>query len=363
MKNNIGWWISLNKIEGLGNVRIKKLLNYFETIENITEADERTLKEVEGISANIARNILTIKDADIKKELDNLKQKGVNAITIDDQDYPFLLKETYDPPSVIYYRGKYDISFFEKCVAIVGTRGATVYGKEIAKSMACDLSKDGVTIVSGMASGIDTAAHTGALESDGQTIAVVACGPDIIYPSSNRNLYQNLISKGLVLSEYPPGTMPESGRFPARNRIISGLSRGVLIVEAPEKSGALITSDFALEQGRDVFVVPGNINNPKNKGCHNLIKQGAILITEAKDILNEFGWIEGSLQENKDRNIPQLNDKETKVYSTLGYEPVHIDTILLKSGLNSSELMEVLTMLEIKGIISEIPGKLFTIKA
>lgn len=362
--NTKGLWLALSKIDGIGAVRFKNLLAHFGSIENVCNADIKALEEVEGISANIAQNIVNIKkQTDIDTELKKIKEKGINIITIDNQDYPLLLKEIYDSPPILYYRGNYSPFIFEKSLAIVGTRYATTYGREIAKNLAEELVKHGITVVSGMAAGIDTAAHKGALNAQGKTVAVLGCGPDIIYPALNRELYDQLIKNGVVISEYPQGTMPEAGRFPARNRIISGLSKGVIIVEAPEKSGALITADFAIEQGREVFVVPGNINNPKNKGCHNLIRQGAILITDIKNILDELGWVENINQTAKINKMPlNLTEKEQKMYSFLTFEPLHIDVILQKSDINSAEIMQILLMLELKGIIQQLPGKFFIIK-
>jgi len=363
--NNTALWLALSKVEGIGAIRIKNLLAHFNSIENIASADVKSLEEVEGISAGLAMSIVKVRNQiDIEAELKKNKEKQINIITIDNPDYPLMLKDIYDSPAILYYKGNYSASLFEKSLAIVGTRSATIYGREIAKNLAGELVKQGITVVSGMAAGIDTAAHKGALTAGGKTVAVPGCGADIIYPASNKELYWEIVKNGLVLSEYPPETMPEAGRFPARNRIISGLCRGVIIIETPEKSGALITADFALEQGREVFAVPGNINNPKNKGCHNLIRQGAILITETKDILDELGWSEQFIKSSpKDKSPINLTDKEQKIYSLLGDGPVHIDVILEKSGINSSEIMQILMMLELKGIIQQLPGKFFTVSA
>ncbi len=266
----------------------------------------------------------------------------------------------FNPPFLLYLKGevkKKDID----ALAIVGTRRATTYGKLITRRLARALARKGVTIVSGLARGIDTAAHQGALEVGGRTIAVLGSGIDIIYPGENKKLAEEIAKRGAVVSEYSLGTQPNALHFPQRNRIISGLSKGVLVIEAPLKSGALITADFALEQGREVFAVPGNITSPNSQGTNRLIKEGAKLVECAEDILEEleFSYLKKEDKQVLDREIPSLFSEEREIFSLLKEEPVHIDSLISESNLAASRVGELLMKLQIKGLARELPGKLF----
>ena len=287
---------------------------------------------------------------------EELRRKEVTLITLGEDGYPPCLAEIHDPPPSIFFKGSTDrLHEFirQPCLAIVGARRASRYGIDAATALAGGLSRHGVCIISGLASGIDSAAHRGALESLGKTIAVLGCGPDIVYPVTNRRLYASLQDLGLVISEFPPGTRPRPWRFPARNRIISGLSRGVVVVEAKEKSGALITADFALDQGRDVFAVPGGIFSELSIGPNRLIRAGATIVTEAGDILEEYGIQSESTQDPPLRETPQdLDENEQLIFNATGTSPRHQDELASRSGLDGASTAAALVTLEIRGLLS-----------
>ncbi len=285
---------------------------------------------------------------------------SIQTIKITDKSYPELLKKIYDPPEELYVRG--DAAFLNaRCIAVVGTRTATAYGREAARRISRDLSNCGFTIVSGLASGIDTEAHRGALDAKGATIAVFGCGIDTVLPRANIGLAGEIEKSGTLVSEYEPGTPPAKWTFPRRNRIISGLSLGVVMVEGRWESGAMITAKLALEEGREVFAVPGRIEIDQTKGPHWLIKQGAKLVESVDDILEEFNMERGSAVETNALDHSQLSIEEGKIISCLTREPGHIDEISAKSGLPSHEALGLLSMLEIKGFVKQLPGKYFVI--
>ena len=278
-----------------------------------------------------------------------------------DNIYPELLKKIYDPPKELYIRGDANI-LNSRCIAMVGTRKATHYGKETAKRLAYELSKNGFTVVSGLASGIDTEAHKGALEAGGKTIAVFGCGIDLVIPSENKKLAEKIENSGALISEYGPGVQPARWTFPRRNRIISGLSIGTVMIEGHWESGAMITAKLALEEGREVFAVPGNIEIDQTKGPHWLIKQGAKLVENVDDILEEFNMKRLLDAENtRKADHLQLSLDELKVVSLLTSEPKHIDDISAISKLSVQEALGLLSILEIKGAVKQLPGKYFII--
>ncbi len=292
----------------------------------------------------------------------------IQVLKITDKEYPELLKKIHDPPKVLYSRG--DASFLNsRCIAVVGTRTATAYGREVARRLSHDLSKCGFTIVSGLASGIDTEAHKGALAADGATIAVFGCGIDMVLPRENTELAEEIEKKGALVSEYEPGTPPAKWTFPRRNRIISGLSVGVVMVEGHWDSGAMITAKLALDEGREVFAVPGKVDIDQTKGPHWLIKQGAKLVENVDDILEEFNMERASDGEAaclpvgmaKHADHSQLSIEEGKIISCLTKEPKHIDEISAQSKLSSQEALGMLSILEIKGLVKQLPGKYFII--
>lgn len=284
----MNYWIWFSQIEGVGPIRKKELLKKFKSPEKIFKAKKEKLIKVNGISEKIAEKIEKSKDIElIKKYEAYIIKNNIKLINIFDKEYPENLKYIYDPPITLFCIG--DISILKNIsIGIVGTREPSSYGKKIAFDFARNLSEKGITVVSGMARGIDTCAHLGALEVNGKTIAVLGSGVDIVYPSENINVYNSIAKKGLIISEYIVGTKPEAQNFPLRNRIISGLSQGVLVVEAKKKSGTMITTDYALEQGKELYVIPGNITSENSEGTNNLIKQGAKIVTEINDILEDF---------------------------------------------------------------------------
>lgn len=282
------YWIWLASVEGLGPVKKFALLNKFETAKRIYNATEKEILKVDGMSDKIVQNMQKAKDAKLLEKYEKyILKNDIEIINISDDNYPAKLKNIYAPPITIFAKG--DISLLNsKSIAIVGSREPSKYGIYVAEKFSKELSKEGITIVSGLARGIDTFAHVGALSSFGKTIAVLGSGIDVVYPKENAKYYREISEKGLIISEYIVGTAPESKNFPQRNRIISGLSDGVLVVEARKNSGTMITTDFALEQGKELYVIPGNITSNLSAGTNNLIKEGAKLITDVYEILEDL---------------------------------------------------------------------------
>lgn len=284
------YWIWLASVEGLGPVKKFALLNKFETAKRIYNATEKEILKVDGMSDKIVQNMQKAKDAKLLEKYEKyILKNDIKIINILDDNYPAKLKNIYAPPITIFAKG--DISLLNsKSIAIVGSREPSKYGIYVAEKFSKELSKEGITIVSGLARGIDTFAHVGALSSFGKTIAVLGSGIDVVYPKENAKYYREISEKGLIISEYIVGTAPESKNFPQRNRIISGLSDGVLVVEARKNSGTMITTDFALEQGKELYVIPGNITSNLSAGTNNLIKEGAKLVTDVYEILEDLNW-------------------------------------------------------------------------
>lgn len=282
------YWIWLASVEGLGPVKKFALLNKFETAKRIYNATEKEILKVDGMSDKIVQNMQKAKDAKLLEKYEKyILKNDIKIINISDDNYPAKLKNIYAPPITIFAKG--DISLLNsKSIAVVGSREPSKYGIYVAEKFSKELSKEGITIVSGLARGIDTFAHVGALSSLGKTIAVLGSGIDIVYPKENAKYYREISEKGLIISEYIVGTAPESKNFPQRNRIISGLSDGVLVVEARKNSGTMITTDFALEQGKELYVIPGNITSNLSAGTNNLIKEGARLVTDVYEILEDL---------------------------------------------------------------------------
>jgi len=355
-QKNIREWIILSKAPRLGPAKFNQLMKYFGSVEKILSASFQELSKIPKIDQNTLGYITNkAKELSIEKDLDLMDKLGVGLITIEDAEYPSNLKMIFDPPFVLYVRGKLKKED-ENSVAVVGTRRATNYAKITARRLARDLAKEGITVVSGMARGVDTSAHWGALEAGGRTIAVLGCGVDIVYPFENKELMEAIAKEGAVISEFPMGAIPERQNFPRRNRVISGLSKGVVVVEAPLKSGALITANFALEQGREVFAVPGNITNPYSQGSNLLIKEGAKLVESVEDILEELNIY---FEEERTKPSPSLSNEEKIIMDHLSNEPLHINLLVKKSGLSPAKVAENLIRLEIKGLVRELPGKLF----
>ncbi|AQS60569.1 DNA-processing protein DprA [Desulforamulus ferrireducens] len=340
--------------------RLWELFDYFGSPREAWEASEAELAQVYFIGPQRAKKLVRGRDTLEYDKLEQyLKNIDCQVITLEDENYPAQLKNIYDPPLALFVRGALP-SQDKIHLALVGSRQASPYGLAVAESFASELAASGVVIVSGMARGIDSAAHRGALLAGGTTIAVLGCGPDVVYPKENHKLMKQIMEQGAVITEFPPGTAPTAWHFPSRNRIISGLSQGVLVIEAAEKSGALITADFALEQGREVMAIPGNINNLKSAGTNKLIRQGAILVTSPAEVWEELGLGDISLKqrEQKESQIA-LTDSEMKVLATLSHLPSTQEQIIHECQLPAGEVAVALTMLEIKGLIRVLPGKMY----
>jgi len=357
-----GYWLALHLVPGLGNILFKNLLDKFVEPEHVFRADFADLMELEGMRKDVALKIIGKEfAADPSEILKRLEKIDARLITYYDTEYPPSLKEIYDPPMVLYVKGRRipgNITY----VAVVGSRSPTPYGLGAAEKIAQGLARRGLGVVSGMARGIDSAAHWGCLNGRGFTLAVLGTGIDIVYPLSNKKLFYKIMESGAVISEFPLQTPPEPQNFPIRNRLISGLGRGVVVVEATKKSGSLITASLALEQGREVFAVPGSINSYKSTGCHFLIKQGARLVETADDILEDLGLnfpYTSKTDTFKDPPLPPLEKHEEIVCSLISDYPVHIDQISRESKLEPKEVSSILMRLELKGIVRQLPGKMF----
>ena len=353
--------LGLYSIPSIGAAKMRKLISVFGTAEDVLSASERRLMEIEGVDRRTIEHIKRGVDKDfIEEQTKLIDAHNVHLLTYWDEHYPARLKGIYDPPAFLFAKGDMaclDIPSF----AVVGTRHPTGYGRMITERFSRELVQNGFVIISGLARGIDTLAHKTALQSGGKTIAVLGNGLDRIYPSENRKIYQQITENGLLVSEYPMGTNPDAGNFPKRNRIISGISSGVLITEAGDKSGALLTAYYAADQNREVFAVPGSIVSGKSTGTNNLIKSGAKLVACIEDILEELqGQLNLSMPKNKTKRVlPELSGTEKTVYDLLGSEPQHVDQIAIRLGLSPSETLSSLLTLELMGAIRQMAGKMF----
>lgn len=346
-------WLTLSLIRGLGGEGARHLLMEFGSPEAVLSAPVSALKAFvkPEIASAISRGV---EDALLEQTLSWLGDSANHIVTLGDSDYPQNLLNITDPPLLLYVKGRRAL-LNARAIAIVGSRNATPQGINNAEAFAAALSNDGLCIISGMAHGIDAAAHRGALRGQGSSIAVVGTGLDKVYPAANRELAHALAQQGALLSEFPLGTPPMAANFPRRNRIISGMSIGCLIVEASLQSGSLITARMAMEQGRDVFAIPGSIHSPQSKGCHALIKQGAKLVDSARDILEEL-----SIQIVTPDSIAKIDAEETgELLNIIGFDPVSMDTLCTRSGLTVSQLSAMLLPLELEGRIAALPSGLF----
>ena len=349
---DIKYWVGFNIIAGIGRVKLTQLENYFGNLENAWQAVPSDLKQ-SGLDSGSTRAITSWRPKiSLEAEMEKLERYGVRVLTWHDPDYPSRLKEIYDYPPLLYVRGSL-LPEDEWCLAVVGTRRATVYGRQVTEEIVADLAQNKITIVSGLAKGIDSVAHHSALDAGGRTIAVFACGLDTVYPSENANLARRIIQQGALISEYPLGTRPRADNFPRRNRIMSGLSLGVLVVEAGDASGAMITARLALEQNREVFATPGSILSPTSRGTNHLIQEGAKLVRNYTDILEELNLTVVARQMEMKEVIP-ASDTESLLLKQLSAEPIHIDEVCRSSGLPVSTVTSTLTMMELKGLVKQV---------
>ncbi len=352
---------------GIGNLLFRRLIRQFETPEAVFESPDEALLSVEGVSGRLVaalRRPHQHRDA-ARRELARAAQQGIRIVTQRDPAYPHLLLEIPDPPPFLYVRGN-----LTRCrcpVAIVGSRHATPYGRKITRRIGRDLAAHDITVVSGMARGIDTTAHEGVLEAQGVTVAVLGSGLECVYPRENTALYERIAATGAVISELPLTAGPDAHHFPQRNRIISGMSLGTVVVEATRRSGSLITARLAAEQNREVFAVPGSIDSFKSIGTHRLIKSGAKLVTQVGDILEELPPWAWGVPKTQDAAVdtrqavdPDLTTAETAVFENLTVYPVHVDDLTRQLKLEPGQLASILLGLELKGLVRQDPGKLFS---
>ncbi len=352
--------LALSLIPGIGPVHLSKLVGSLGSAQAVLSAPLEQLAQVEGIGRALASTIRSFPWREALEEESRLiEAAGVSWVGWDDPGYPAPLKTIPSPPPVLYLKGTWEERDL-KAIAIVGSRRATFYGRTVAEQLAYELASRGLTIISGMARGIDSAAHRGALAAGGRTIGVLGSGLGVIYPPENKALATKIATSGAVMSEFPFKMPPHRENFPRRNRLISGLSLGVVIVEADLQSGALITADHALEQGREVFAVPGNITAKTSRGCHKLIKQGAKLVETWTDVWEELKPSLGpSPAQGPQEALPLLAGEEGRLYRLLEEGPLHIDELIGRSGLTPSQVASLMLSLVMKGLVEELPGKVF----
>lgn len=352
-------WLALKMVRGIGNVSYRELLARFGSPQAVFAASFTDLTDA-GLKPGVARAIITFQRwNEVEQELRKIARHQVRVLTWAEQEYPDNLRQIHDPPPFFYIKGEF-LPQDRLAIALVGSRAAGAYGREVTRELAAGLAERGVTVVSGLARGIDAQAHTATLAVKGRTVAVLGSGLDIIYPSEHKSLAEAIARSGAVASEFSMGTKPEAVNFPYRNRVISGLALGTVVVEATEKSGSLITAQCALDQGREVFAVPGNVGASRSRGTNRLIKEGAKLVESIEDILSE---IVPALRRGE-RLVPQFpkaslaGDEET-IFRLLAGEQVHVDVLIARSGLSPARVLEVLLGLELKDLVTQLPGKYF----
>ncbi len=390
------YWLWLSLALYQSSSKITSLLEKFNTPLDIYNADEADFYQIENINQKNIERLCDKRLIFAEKIMDECRKKGIRIMTFDSPYYPKLLANIFDPPYVLYVKSRNRIDLNkELTISVIGTRKMSEYGRSVAIKFGSDLASSGVTIVSGMARGIDGAALTGALSAGGKTVAVLGCGADVVYPPEHREMMNKIAETGMVISEYPPGTPPLQNNFPKRNRIMSGLALGTVIIESDESGGSIITASQALEQGRDVFAVPGNVNAQSSSGTNELIRQGAHLVTSALDVISEYqneyiNIFEKAMQteqirsqsepalisdEKEVRQVPkpvlpvvdnnlykELPETEKRIIDCMSLTPTHVDTIAEKTQLSASELNAALTLLEMKGLVKQIAGRHFTLR-
>ena len=352
-------WMVLSQIPGVGNATFWSLLRRFESPAKVVNSSAKELQMAVKLSKNQIKGFSQIHEVEkaCRQQLGQLRESGSAVLTYVDETYPVLLREISDPPAVLYYRGDPELLQTD-CIAMVGSRSSSSYGNRTALTLAKKLSASGVTIVSGLALGVDAETHRGALAVNGQTIGVLGCGIDVVYPRQHAQLFQEIGERGLIISEYPLGTQPEGFRFPARNRIIAGISKGVVVVEAARKSGSLITAQMALDFGREVYGVPGQVDSYKSEGVHALLQQGAKLVQSEHDILEDIvaGGYPAQPPDSPGAGLPMLTKEARKLLAVIEPYPLGREEILRKSGLEIGQFSECLLLLELDGFIEMLPG-------
>lgn len=354
MADSHKYWVGFNMVKGIGAVRFKALLDAFGSAENAWNASSEALQEA-GLSRKIVESFQRLrKGVSLDQVWDRIQSLGVSVLTWEDEAYPRRLKEIDQPPPVIYLRGSL-LPEDEWAVAIVGTRKVTAYGRQVAEEVATSLAHSGVTIVSGLARGVDSIAHQAAINVGGRTLAVLGNGIDLVYPPENRRLAAQIMEHGALVSDYALGTQPDGSNFPPRNRIISGLSLAVIVVEAGQTSGALITASFAAEQGRDVFAVPGNIHAPQSQGTNRLIRDGAQPLLNPQDVLEALNLTMVTEQRVARVALP-TDPVESRLYKLLSQQPMHVDEIRALSEMPIETVSATLAMMELKGMVRQVGG-------
>ena len=348
------YWVGFTLIKGIGAVRLQALIHHFGDLETAWKANPIDLAAA-GLGSKVVERVIQAREnVDLEKVFEQIARQDIQILTWNDESYPARLREIDQPPPVLYLRGEYlpDDIF---AVGIVGTRRVTPYGRQVTEEIASFLAANGITVVSGLARGVDAVAHTAALKAGGRTIGVLGSGVDRIYPPEHRALAEQMAERGAVVSDYAPGTPPDASNFPPRNRIISGLSLAVVVIEAGETSGALITAEFAAEQGREVFAVPGSILAPQSKGTNKLIQNGAQLLLTASDLMQALNLTR--MGEHKAaRKILPSDEVEAKLLAALGEQPIHVDELGNQTGLPIEKVSATLTLMELKGMVRQVGG-------
>ena len=351
--------LELSSIPLVGPTRLRKLISVLGSPEAVMEAGYRQLIGIEGIDRKTAERIKAGPDKEfVRMQLQKIKEYGVQVLSYWDDDYPDSLKRIYDPPAFLFFKGKLE-ALETPSIAVVGTRQPSNYGKLITEKFVRVLAQNHFGIISGFARGVDSIAHRTALQNNAFTIAVLGNGLDVLYPPENKQLFEQMTEHGLILTEYPMGTRPDAMNFPKRNRIISGISVGVLVTEAGAKSGALLTAMYANDQNREVFAVPASVLTPKSAGCHKLIKEGALLVEHPEEIIDVLAPQIQLQRERAIRPEPKLEGAAKKIYDVLSGDPLHVDQIAIKTGLSPGETLSSLLTLELMGLIRQMAGKMF----
>lgn len=349
---DLPYWVGFNIVPGVGRVKFSQLEKYFGKLETAWQAGAADLKQA-GLDSNVIKSIEEMRPhIDLVSEMERLDKAGIKVYTFQDDDYPARLREIFDYPPIIYLKGELSLQD-EWCIAVVGTRRATVYGKQVTQEIVENLARNKITVVSGLARGIDTIAHRAALEAEGRTVAICACGLDSVYPPENAALARSIVENGALISEYPLGAKPRADNFPRRNRIMSGMSLGVLVIEADEISGAVITAHMALEQNREVFAVPGSILSPMSRGTNTLIQEGAKLVRNCTDILEELN-LTANIQQLEMKEMVPTTETEDLLLKQLSSEPVHVDAVCRSSGLPVATVSSNLAIMELKGLVKQV---------